>query len=120
MNDYIISLICFVLILVVSFIIFMIINLRLVNKKEYYKILGMEYLVNKFNLNKAKVSFKKIAITTSVINSFIIAFVATIVYMIPLKLFFQLGIGFVLLIILIYAIYEIYGRFLHKKWGSKK
>ena len=120
MREAIISIIFYVITFIISFILFMIIKRKLIKNKMGYQFIGVEYLVNKFNLNKAKIDIGKFITKLSLINSAIIAFVSIIIYLVPLKLFFQLGIGFILLIILIYAIYEIYGRYLNKKWGKKK
>ena len=36
-----------------------------------------------------------------------------------IKIYYKFAIAFVLLFALIYAIFEIYGRYLNKKWGKK-
>ena len=120
MKEIILSLIFFAFVFITSLIIFNIIKWRLLKKKLGYNFIGVSYLVNKFRLNKAKINLKKMINQLSVINSFIISFVSTFICMLPLKLFWQLGLGFVLLLILIYALYEIYGRRLYRKWGSKR
>ncbi len=120
MRELILSLIFFGFVFITSIIIFNIIKWRLLKKKLGYNFIGVSYLVNKFRLNKAKVNLKKLINQLTVINSFIIAFVSTFICMLPMKLFWQLGLGFILLLILIYALYEIYGRRLHKKWGNKR
>ena len=120
MHDVIIAVGFFLFVFIVSLIIFLIIKWRLLKKNQGFTFIGVSYLISKFNLNKSKVNLKKMINQLAVINSFIIAFVSTLISMIPMKLFWQLGIGFILLLILIYALYEIYGRRLHKKWGNKK
>ncbi len=85
-------------------------------KKKKIKPIGeMDYLVTKFNLNKRKLKKDKIIIAISLINSFIIAFVSSVVMFIPFRLMWQMLIAFVLLFALIYSLYELYGRSLKKK-----
>ena len=59
----------------------------------------------------------------SFINALIIAFVCTLVMYLDIvcevNYFIELIIGFVLMFCLLYALYEIYGRKLKKKWGIK-
>ena len=75
----------------------------------------LNYLVYKFKLNKDKLNWKSLAIMISLINSFIMALVISILELIPVKTIFKLMIAFVLLFALIYALYEIYGRYLKRK-----
>ena len=51
----------------------------------------------------------------SIIDAFIISFVTTFITIIKLDTIWQILIGFVLLFVLIYAFYEIYGRHLINK-----
>ena len=63
--------------------------------------------------------YKSVILWTALINSFIIAFVSTVISAIPAHVVWQLLVGFVLIFGLIYALYEIYGRILVKKgWGK--
>ena len=77
------------------------------------------YLVSKFNLDSKKLNVRRLNTHISLINGFIIAFVSTFVSIISDNIGIELGIGFVLLIGLIYSIYEIYGRILKKKYGKE-
>lgn len=88
-------------------------------KKEYKKMTEINYLISRFNLDKSKVNYADCAYAVCIINAFIIAFVGTVISCIPLKLIWCMLIGFVLLFLMIYALYEIYGRHLVKK-GWKK
>lgn len=76
------------------------------------------YLISRFNLDDKLVNLHMMNFYISIINAFIISFVATTVSLIKVNVVVQLLIGFVLLFALIYAIYEIYGRHLKKKWGK--
>ena len=73
------------------------------------------YVIKKFKINQNKINYKKELKWMSLINSFIISSVGTFVSCIDTYIFLQLGIGFVLLFLLIYALYEIYGRHLVNK-----
>ena len=90
-------------------------------KKEIKEFGEVNYLVSKFKLDKKKIDYKSVIFWTAIINSFIISFVSTVISAIPAKIIWQLAVGFVLIFILIYALYEIYGRILVKKgWGKNE
>ena len=74
----------------------------------------MNYLITKFKLDEKSLDIKKLAKGVALINAFIIAFVSTILINLKLQTILRLLIGFVLLFILIYACYEIYGNYLKK------
>lgn len=109
----------FVFLYIVIFIFNYILNKRKVKKKKYDAIGEMNYLIFKFKLNKKKINYKKEILYISLINSFIISSVGTFVTCLDLMMILQLGIGFVMLFALIYALYEIYGRHLVKKEKRK-
>ncbi len=89
-------------------------------KKKIKNISEIDYLVGKFKLNKKKLKEEKVIIWISLINSFIIASVSSVIMLMPFKMMWQLLIAFVLLFGLIYALYEIYGRYLKKLEVKKK
>ena len=76
------------------------------------------FLILRYNLDEKKINLKSFNRGICLCNAFIISFTSTVISVIPLNMFFQLAIGFVLLFALIYAIFEIYGRHLNKKWGK--
>ena len=84
-------------------------------KKKEKQLMEVEYLCNKFKLNRNKLNYKEFMFTFPLINSFIITLVTLILELIRIPFIFRLLIGFVLLLGLIYAIYEIYGNRLKKK-----
>ena len=53
-------------------------------------------------------------------NAFIISFTVVVLYILDLFIIWQFLIGFILLVGLIYSIYEIYGNILVKKGYIKK
>lgn len=85
-------------------------------KQKKIKSIGeIDYLTIKFKLNKKKLNEDRMIIWISLINSFIISIVSSVVMLMPLKLMWLMLIAFVLLFCLIYSLYEIYGRHLKKK-----
>ncbi len=102
------------------FIIYMVfINKR---KKNYSKLKKNDELVlfvNRYNIDVEKVGFKKIKKYLALINSFIIAFSSTIIIHVE-GLLLKVGVGFVIIMIMIYSLYEIVGRKLKKMEDDKK
>ena len=89
-------------------------------KKNKNKTFGeIDYLTTKFKLDRNKIDYKSCILWISIINAFIISFVATLISAIPAHIIWQLLVGFVLLFALIYALYEIYGRILVKKGWTR-
>ena len=90
---------------------------RLNNKnknKKKKEITEIAYLVGKFKLDKRDLPINKLLIIISIINAFIISLVAVVVLLINSYIIIQFVVGFILLIGLIYSIYELLGRYLMK------
>ena len=115
LNSPIFYILFFLVLLIIIFVVNYLINFRKVKKHKYQKIGEMNYLIMKFNLDKKKINYAHEILYISLINSFIISSVGTFVTCLDIMIFLQLAIGFVLLFLLIYALYEIYGRHLLKK-----
>lgn len=114
MNLFLENLIYFV----VAFTIVLMIHIFLLNrKKKKVEINNFEYrlLLKKFNLN---LSEKKLKWIISINNSIIITFTSVVIFNIE-SWIFGLMIGFVLLIVLTYSLYEISGRILKMKENKK-
>ena len=95
---------------------------RLNGKKKNKKnneLTELTYLIKKFNLDKNKLPLNNLLLVISFINAFIISLVAVIVLLLDTYILFQFGLGFILLIALIYAIYELLGRYLERRGYSK-
>ena len=122
-----------ILFAILFFIVFLV-DYLFIKRKYYKKITGknkskkknkdnelmeLSYLVAKFNLDKSKLVLHSLLITISLINAFIISLVAIVVIIININIILQLLIGFVLLLALIYSIYELLGRYLVKKGFGK-
>lgn len=90
-----------------------------VKKNKNNELTEIAYLIGKFKLNKNDLNLNKLLIVISLINALIISLVAVLVLLINIHIIVQLLIGFILLIALIYAIYELLGRYL-VKGGFKK
>ncbi|MEG0794460.1 MAG: hypothetical protein RSF02_01450 [Bacilli bacterium] len=91
-------------------------------EKEKFKIISImeiEYLINKFALDKKKLNINYCIVCIALLNALIISFVSSVIMLIPWALPWQLLVGFTLLFILIYAIYELFGRHLVKKGWRK-
>ena len=118
-RDYIIAIIAFVVIR--TFIYFINMHKIAISKskkrkrKELKDIIEIKFLVAMHKLNKEKLLNKKIIFIISIIDSFIITMVFLVITLLPYGIFWQLLVGFVLLLGLIYSIYSILGNILSKK-----
>ena len=95
-------------------------NLNNYKKRKYTSIGELNYLLKKFNLDRKKLPVRKMLLVFSLIAAFIMACTASMITALPVNTVFQMLIGFVLLFALIYALYEIYGRHLVKKYKKKE
>ena len=96
--------------------------LRRVKKKKNKKnkeLTKIVYLVSKFNLDKNKLPMPLLLFIISLINAFIISLVAVVVILSNTYVVLELLLGFILLFALIYAIYELLGRYLERRGYSK-
>ncbi len=113
-------LIFFVLIFIIIYLFYiLVLNKYRLKKKKYENMGELNYLVYKFNLDIQKINRKKLLNIIGFVNAFIISFTGAVVSLIPLNYIFQMIIGFIILLILIYICYELLGRKLVKK-GLKK
>ena len=95
-------------------------NLNNYKKRKYTSIGELNYLLKKFHLDRKRLPVRKMLLVFSLIDAFIMAFTASFITALPVNTVFQMLIGFVLLFALIYALYEIYGRHLVKKYKKKE
>lgn len=108
----------FVVLFLLVFVTIYIHNLRKVKKNKTDSIGELNYVIKKFKLDKKRINYKKEIRMVSFLDSFIIASVGTFVTSLEIAIFLQLGLGFLLLLALIYALFEIYGRHLVRKLES--
>lgn len=107
--------------LIFFLIIFIITYFMNVWKYKKNKQIGeVKYLVNKFNLDEKKLKKRQMILWICIIDAFIISFVGTFIFMLPIDYVWKFLSGFVLLFALIYALFEIYGRHLVKSGFQKK
>ncbi len=87
--------------------------------KSLEEFIGISYLVLKYNVDLNKCNLNYLFMSLSFINAFIITIVFIIISMLSWNLSMSMLLGFVLLFGLIYAIYELLGRYLKKKGKCK-
>lgn len=115
----IINVIYFVVSYLIIFLLYsLVINRKKKSYKDATKQMDILYLVNKFKLNTKKTKYNTLKWMTNIINPLIISITFIIVTNIKS---FTLGImiGFLVMMMLIYSIYEIIGRILKKKEFDK-
>lgn len=105
----------FVVLFLLVFVAIYVHNLRKVKKKKQDTIGELNYVIKKFKLDKKKINYKKEIRVVALLDSLIIASVGTFVTSLEIAIFLQLGLGFILMLALIYALFEIYGRHLVNK-----
>ena len=110
--------------LVVFFIIFLadfyFVSKNKGKKRKVEKMTSQDlYIIKKFDLDETLISLKKLNFHISIINGFIIAFVSTLISIMDFHILIQLSISFALLFCLIYSLYELYGRYMKKRYGKK-
>lgn len=110
----------FIVLFLIGFIAIYIHNFRKVKKQKVDTIGELNYVIKKFKLDKKRINYKKEICYVSLLNSFIIASVGTFVTSLEIAIILQLGLGFMLLLALIYSLYEIYGRHLRNKLRRDK
>lgn len=132
MNEYLLSLIIFIVLFIIVFLVdYYLINKKKLDliknkgvtkkgrKKKIKSIGEVDYMTAKFKLDSKKINLDRAIIIISLINAFIISIVSAIIMLIDAAIMWQMIIAFALLFGLIYSLYEIYGRHLKKKEGSK-
>lgn len=104
-----------------SYILILLLYVLVINRKrkvysEGKKDLEIYYLVNKFKLDMRRVKYKTLKKIMTFVNPFIMSL--TFIVVINIKNFFlSLLIGFIVMMLLIYSLYEIIGRSLKKKYS---
>ena len=113
------SLIMFVLLYSVIYVVFYFIFDDMLKKEKYTKLTSLVLLTNRFNLDKKQMDYKSTMNGVAIINAFIISFTFTVIDLIPVTNTLKLVIGFVIMLILMFGLYFSYGKKLQKKWGKK-
>ena len=102
-----------------SYLVLLLIYIFIINNKrkvynEGKKYLEVKYIVNKFNLDMRKVKYNNLKWTLTFINPLIMSITFIIVINIK-NSFLSMIVGFLVMMALIYSIYEIIGRIYKKK-----
>ena len=111
--------IVFIILFTVVYLVYSFIFDDMLKKEKYAKISELGFLVRVNNLDKKKMDYKKCLHGVSAVNACIISFVSIMMMVIKVHYMFRLLIAFVMLMILIYGSYTLYGKYLYKKWGKK-
>lgn len=115
----IINVIYFVVSYLIIFLLYsLVINRKKRSYKDATKQMDILYLVNKFKLNTKKTKYNTLKWITNIINPLIISITFIIVTNIK-SFILGIMIGFLVMMMLIYSIYEIIGRILKKKEFDK-
>lgn len=115
----IINVIYFVVSYLIIFLLYsLVINRKKKSYKDATKQMDILYLVNKFKLNTKKTKYNTLKWITNIINPLIISITFIIVTNIK-SFILGIMIGFLVMMMLIYSIYEIIGRVLKKKEFDK-
>ena len=112
MNYYLEMLIYFVSSYIISFIGYALI-LKRKEKKKKQELSEVTYIIEKFNLKRSEKTLKKIRRIFNFINPLIISIAFIIIINIK-SYILGIMVGFVIMVFLVYAIYEIIGRILKK------
>lgn len=108
---------------ILSYIIFLLIYIFIINKKRKDYTNGKKqaeiyYIINKVKLDMRKTKYSTLKWAVTFINPLIISITFIIVTNIESYLVGIL-VGFITLLLLVYSCYEILGRYLKKKEGTK-
>lgn len=102
--------------LVIYIIMFLVDYFILKNLKKY-RINEFEYMKKRFKLKNKKGNYIKVI--TSFLNAFIMTIVCIFVLYINWPLIITLPISFILLLLLVYSLYGLYGNLLGRKYEKK-
>ncbi len=109
----------FVLLFLLVFIIYMVfVNKR---RKDYHKLKDGSYIklfIARYNLDMRKTNYKTVLNIFAIINSFILSFTASLILNIN-NYIWKIVVCFIVVFVLIYALYEIAGRYLKNKEDKK-
>ena len=87
------------------------------NRKEYSKLNDnsvIKSFIARYNLDMRKTKYKNVLIAVSIINSLILSFTTVLILNLNLS-YWKYVIAFVVIMALIYSLYEITGRYFKKK-----
>jgi heme/copper-type cytochrome/quinol oxidase subunit 3 len=112
------NLMVFLLSFTFIFIIYLIIYLVKKHKGTLRFMKEFSLLTSKYKLNRNNLDYNKLGLLIIFLNTLIISVTGTLCTMVKMNYIWQLCIGFVLLMILIYVVYGILGKVLKNKEKS--
>jgi hypothetical protein len=108
---------------VLLFLLVLIIYFVFINKKrkDYSKLKKDSYIkgfIVKYNLDMRKTNYNEVLNVFAIVNSFILAFTSALILNVD-KFIWKVVVSFIVIFVLIYALYEIAGRYLKNKEDKK-
>lgn len=116
MDDLITCLIVFLVVLITRFSLYKVSK----KKKGFNLMMEMQYLVNRFKLNKISINSTKVAFLISCLDAIIVSSSLFLTLRLTSNIVLELLIAFVLVIGFIILFNEVFGRILKKKGYDKK
>lgn len=113
------SLLYFIIVFIIVYFAYYFIFDDMLKKEKYAKISELVLLTRKFNLDKEKMNYRSLLNGIAIINAFIMGITVAVVDLIPFNYAIKLLIAFVMIMILMFGLYFLYGKYLNKKWGKK-
>ncbi len=108
--------------IVIFTIVFLIYTIIFNRKRKTYKDLKkndeIKLFIARYNLDMRKTEYKKVLKALTIVNSFILSFTTSIVIRID-GFIKSLLIGFLIIMVLIYSLYEITGKYFKRKEEEK-
>lgn len=108
--------------IIIFTIVYLVYTLFFNKKRKSYKALKkndeVKLFIARYDLDMKKIEYKEVLKVVTIINSFILSFTTTLIIRID-GFMVSLLIGFVVIMILIYSLYEIAGRYFKRKEEEK-
>ena len=104
----------FLIVFIISFVIYFLIDYLILKRSKKLKINEFEYLKYRYKYSKSFKETKLISLICSILNSIIMGIVCAVIIYCDYPYYISIPIGFVLLFLLIYSVYGIYGNILKR------
>ena len=114
-DDNMFSLIYFVIVFIIVYFAYYFIFDDMLKKEKYAKISELVLLTKKFNLDKKKMNYRSSFNGIAILNAFIMGSTVVVVDLIPFNYVSKLLVAFVMIMILMFSLYFLYGKYLSKK-----
>lgn len=104
-----------ILIFLVIYIVYSVfLNRKRKNYKDLKKTDEIKLFISRYNLDMRKTKYKEVLTSLTIINSFILSFTTSVVIRIN-GLMMSIIVGFITILLLIYSLYEITGKYFKRK-----